>query len=228
MQERLTDEGIYTNEWYTIYSNYFYTSYSMFKNSGNCLHYAISRVQEISGMPFPLFRGNAIDVANLTFLKRLEQPSFGALVVFGGTQYGHIAVVEHINDDGSILISQSSWQQFMFNTQVLYRENNYSCNGMPIIGFYMFDGVEKAVAEEEERLRLEQARIKEERIERAKTFILESVEGTGYEAILSNMMGTTDSLLLTGCISIQCYKGIGKKFIPKLSGICTKLRRFFR
>lgn len=213
MDKRTTDEGIYTNEWYTTMSDYYRTPYDMFENNGNCLHYAISRVQEIAGIKFPKFHGNAIDVANLSFLQRLESPTFGSLAVFGGTYTGHIAVVEYIYDNGDVLVSESSWQSKMFQTNILHKEQQYSECGLPLIGFYLFNGVTEAI-EREKKIELEEQKQKEEQV---KEYIMQNAIERGHMPTPPSLL-PVDGFMFMGTIGFQFIKKVGVKTL------CNKKR----
>ena len=92
-----------------------YTDYE-----GECSWYAGHRAKEIlatmgidkqwNSMP----NGNAYcsvaEVNNGTFRKstNVNEPRVGALISWTGGEYGHVAVVERVNSDGSIVISEAS------------------------------------------------------------------------------------------------------------------------
>lgn len=92
-----------------------YTDYE-----GECSWYAGHRAKEIlatmgidkqwNSMP----NGNAYcsvaEVNNGTFRKstNVNEPRVGALISWTGGEYGHVAVVEQVNSDGSIVISEAS------------------------------------------------------------------------------------------------------------------------
>lgn len=52
-------------------------------------------------------------------------PALGAIICTWYADGGHVAVVEQINDDGSIVTSNSGWKSTYFWTETLYPENGY-------------------------------------------------------------------------------------------------------
>ncbi|RSX55628.1 CHAP domain-containing protein [Bifidobacterium dolichotidis] len=81
---------------------------------GNCTWYAYERRKEL-GMPVGSFFGNGEQWANSASklgYSVSSKPTYGAIAVFGrgdfgaSTQYGHVAIVEKVNADGSIIISE--------------------------------------------------------------------------------------------------------------------------
>jgi surface antigen len=87
----------------------------------NCVGYAVGRFHEIANRPqFDLFdpinAENIFANAQQHGLKTGNEPKLGALIVWqkGATLKpddgaGHVAVVEQINPDGSIITSESGW-----------------------------------------------------------------------------------------------------------------------
>ena len=86
----------------------------------NCVGYAWGRFSEILGTPCNLSTSNAEDWWGHTSdgYERGQTPKLGAVICWSkgqvGYQYndgaGHVAIVEKINDDGSIVTSESGWQ----------------------------------------------------------------------------------------------------------------------
>lgn len=86
----------------------------------NCVGYAWGRFSEILGSPCKLSTGNAEDWWGYTSdgYERGQTPKLGAVICWSkgqvGYQYddgaGHVAIVEKINDDGTIVTSESGWQ----------------------------------------------------------------------------------------------------------------------
>lgn len=208
MNIRTTSEGL-DNEWYTTRNHYYQTGYGIQQNGGNCTAYAHGRVQEICQAEIPYSRGNAISFAYKTFLHKIDTPSFGAFAVWGGSYTGHVAVVEEVYENGDILISESSWHDFVFKTTRLSKADNYTNNGLPLVGFYMYDGVTQAIE-------AEQHRIKEEKKQKAKKEIYESTVEMGYiPRIESNLLQQfamgTNGMLLAGTLTMH----IGKTFLAR-------------
>jgi surface antigen len=81
----------------------------------NCVTYASGRLSEETGenmrniMKGRTGFGNACEWYDQTTLSKGSTPKLGAIACFGGT-LGHVAVVEQINEDGSVVVSQSNYQ----------------------------------------------------------------------------------------------------------------------
>ena len=75
----------------------------------NCTGYVHGRWIEIAGHTaddFGISNGNANTYwGHSDRYTRSQSPALGAIVCYGGT-YGHVAIVERVNADGSILVSQ--------------------------------------------------------------------------------------------------------------------------
>ncbi|MBJ8349042.1 GBS Bsp-like repeat-containing protein [Streptococcus zalophi] len=102
----------------TIYGGYdnIGTSYSQ----GQCTFYVYNRIRETHGLSVYRWLGNGQDWVNSLTSQgwhRSNQPSVGAVLsVKGGhdytlPQYGHVAFVEHVNPDGSFLISELNYNE---------------------------------------------------------------------------------------------------------------------
>lgn len=99
----------------------------------NCVGYAWGRAYEILGSRPKLSRANAEDWWGYNDgYKRGSTPKLGAIICWrrgkvgnGNDGAGHVAVVEKINSDGSILVSESSYGGARFNTRTLKKSNNY-------------------------------------------------------------------------------------------------------
>lgn len=122
-------------------SNRYYYSDNVFYNSGygmpNCTAYAWGRFYEISGSRPKLCTGNAGTWYGYTSdgYSRGKQPKLGAVIVWTKPgAAGHVAVVEKVNSDGSIVTSNSAWGGSLFYTQTLYPPS-YSCGS-----YYVFQG----------------------------------------------------------------------------------------
>ena len=115
----------------------------------NCVGYANGRFNEIydemkgtSGSKYPWFNCNACN-----FIKRRNEmypelevakdPVPGAIIVWSGGwgDYGHVAVVERINADGSIFTSESAYGGSMFYTATRYPASEWGMGGT-----YKFEG----------------------------------------------------------------------------------------
>jgi surface antigen len=87
---------------------------------GNCTRYAYNRRAEL-GKPVGSMWGNACSWAasgRAAGFRVDNTPEFGAVFVENGWCYGHVGVVESVNSDGSITISEM---------------NNYGCGGYNIV-----------------------------------------------------------------------------------------------
>jgi surface antigen len=94
----------------------------------NCVAYAVGRFNEIGGYGCCKYLGstNAENFANLAKQQGLtvqKQPTLGGCMVWakgkvgnGSDGAGHVAICERINDDGSVLTSESGWGYKAFYT----------------------------------------------------------------------------------------------------------------
>lgn len=149
-QPRIDKSGIYNNvNWYSSSLNPFYPHAQL----PNCTCYAWGRWKEL-GYPteslsigngdafqwFPYTQARGILICNQT-------PALGAIACWirpDGAR-GHVAIVEAINADGTILISESGYQRPLtdpvynmskyFWTEILTPLNNYSVYGYNLQGF---------------------------------------------------------------------------------------------
>ena len=94
------------------------TQYDMWKINGNCTHYAYARSCELKGgkvnndlMDF--FPDAGLWLKNAKW-KTGNTPKLGAIAVFEN----HVAIVEKIYKDGRVMLSQSSYKTFIFNTVI--------------------------------------------------------------------------------------------------------------
>lgn len=124
---RLTAAGIRSSAyWYSRGNIYYATGYGM----PNCTCYAYGRAGEIMNGFVNLPMGNGgqwWDRVDSSFLKG-QTPALGAVICFhspSGAHAGHVAVVEVINADGSIITSNSAWRGTYFWTETLYPSHGY-------------------------------------------------------------------------------------------------------
>lgn len=108
----------------------------------NCVGYAWGRFYEISGKRPKLSCGNAENWYRNTSdgYKRGQTPKLGAVVCWAkgkvgvsGDGAGHVAVVEKIYSDGSILVSQSGYRSLRFWTSKI--KKGYKLSGYTFLGF---------------------------------------------------------------------------------------------
>ena len=121
-------------------SNKYYYSDNVFYQSGygmpNCTAYAWGRFYELSGQRPKLCTANAEYWYDYNDgYKRGQTPKLGAIIVWSGGNLGagHVAVVEAINEDGSITTSNSAYNSTYFYTQGI--GNTYALSGYTFLGF---------------------------------------------------------------------------------------------
>ena len=94
----------------------------------NCTGYVHGRWIEIAGHTaddFGISNGNANTYwSHSDRYTRSQTPAVGAIVCYNG-EYGHVAIVERVNSDGSILVSQSNYGGTVFETLALKPPNYY-------------------------------------------------------------------------------------------------------
>lgn len=138
---RLTSAGMQGNPYY--YSrNPFYTSGN---GLPNCTCYAWGRFWEVADIDRDfsnrptLCTANANDWYNYNDgYERGQEPRLGAIACFYGGPFsgdGHVAVVEQINEDGTIITSNSAWNGEYFYTQKLSPPNYLPASGYIFQGF---------------------------------------------------------------------------------------------
>lgn len=119
-------------------SNPFYQSgYGM----PNCTAYAYGRFWELLGSKPNLSLANAENwYSHNDEYERGLTPKLGAIICFRKGQVGvssdgagHVAIVEEIYPDGSILISESAWKGSLFKTKIL--DKNFSYGNLKFQGF---------------------------------------------------------------------------------------------
>ena len=116
----------------------------------NCVGYAAARFNEIINagewlyLHYPPNAEDFIDKAKAEGLEISQTPSLGAIIVWakGETHYGddgagHVAVVEKINADGSIVTSESGYGcSNPFWTSTRYKDNNWGAgSAYTFLGF---------------------------------------------------------------------------------------------
>ena len=108
----------------------------------NCVGYAWGRFMEILGSTPKLSRRNAEDWYGYTAdgYRRGNTPKLGAVICWrkgktgtGSDGAGHVAIVEKINSDGSIVISQSGYNSKRFWTSTI--KSGYALSGYVFQGF---------------------------------------------------------------------------------------------
>ena len=102
----------------------------------NCTGYAWGRALELLNSRDCNLSVNNADLwfNNQDGYKRGQIPKLGAIICYsGGSLSGHVAVVEKINNDGSILVSESSYGGNYFETETI--PNDYSYYNYTFQGF---------------------------------------------------------------------------------------------
>lgn len=124
-----------TNPKYTTLNPFYIGGYPM----PNCTTYAWGRAYEILNSRPTLSTGNADAWYNFQDgYQRGTTPKLGAIVCFSGGQHsgnGHVCVVEVMNNNGSIITSNSAYQGTNFYLKTLRPEEGY----LPETG-YTFQG----------------------------------------------------------------------------------------
>lgn len=124
-----------------IEGSFYWYSENPFYQSGyglpNCTCYAWGRFWEISdhngtGENKPtLPTGDAGTwYPNVTGYTKSQSPQLGAVICWNhtGGGAGHVGIVEQINEDGSLLISNSAWGGSFFYLMTVYPSNGYDIN----------------------------------------------------------------------------------------------------
>ena len=160
--ERRTEDNL--GDWYYNANPYYQRGYGL----PNCTCYAWGRLAEICNDPVTFYGGNAIMWTSRPEMKQIPSPKVGSCIIYSGgitdslgRLCGHIGVIEHVYDDGSIDVSMSSFGGYMWRLYRLSPNDNYhipDSYGLTFVGFFMYDGVQ-AIYDHE-------ARIQQERKER--------------------------------------------------------------
>ena len=124
----------------------------------NCVGYAWGRFMEILGSTPKLSRGNAEDWYNYTQdgYKRGKTPKLGAVICWRKGETGnendgagHVAIVEKINSDGSIVISQSGYNSSRFWISTIAKD--YTLQGYVFQGFIYNPAVKEITTKKSDR-----------------------------------------------------------------------------
>lgn len=108
--------------------------------TGQCVGYVWGRWREILGYNHSLPRGNAKtiyrDALARGFSGSTNIPRIGSVVVWGGGTYGHVGIVENVESNGDIWVSDSNYGSVWFRYYKRYRGSGYrSLGGKSLIGF---------------------------------------------------------------------------------------------
>jgi len=142
---RLDSSGMEGSKYYYSDNPFYQAGYGL----PNCTCYAWGRQYELTDeKPTQLSLGDAGEwyPYALSIGDDVGQtPKLGAVLCMTYEPSGHVAIVEQINSDGSIVISQSAYQGNFFWTETVYKENNYlpewalSKSGIQFQGFIYLD-----------------------------------------------------------------------------------------
>ena len=121
------------NKYYNSSINpYVNAGYGMFQNNGNCTCYAYGRFMEVLEQDScNLCINDAEDFYNHNdSYERGQTPKLGAIICWEGkgSLAGHVAVVEEIKEDGTIVTSNSAWQSSLFYLKELKPPYNMGSN----------------------------------------------------------------------------------------------------
>ena len=126
------------SRYYDSSENPFKPGAGIFENNGNCTAYAWGRAFEILGNTPDIELANACDFYPNNKAKYDanhqrgypygSKPKLGAIMCLsgGGSGFGHVAVVEQINSDGSIVTSESGWKSYIFRTYTRSSNDGYT------------------------------------------------------------------------------------------------------
>ena len=103
-------------------------------------------------------------------MKQIPSPKVGSCIIYSGgitDSYGrlcgHIGVIEHLYEDGSIDVSMSSYGGYTWRIYNLKSSDGYhipDSYNLTFYGFYMYDGVQKVI--EQEQMEREQREIEKQ------------------------------------------------------------------
>lgn len=119
-----------SNAYYSSKLNvYFQSGYGM----PNCVAYAYGRIYEMNGEAPKISRGSAGSWYSTNkrngYYEYGQEPKVGAVACWSN----HVAIVEKINNDGSITLSESHWGGRYFN--IVTYSNMYSHYGQKFYGY---------------------------------------------------------------------------------------------
>ena len=103
---------------------------------GNCTAYAWGRVCEVYGrsVASKMPTSNACNWYGQWSGNKGQTPKPGAVAVWDDGSAGHVAFVEEVYSNGSILISQSAYNSYFFKSKTVSKANNYGYSGT-FLGF---------------------------------------------------------------------------------------------
>lgn len=115
------------------------TKYDMFKNKGNCTHYAYGRMSEAMGKKSGLPTCNAenwIKKVSKTF-KTGKTPKVESVIVYKHTKKsgGHVAFVERIKSNGDLVLTMSGWKTYIWKQKTVTKKLGYVYSDYKLLGF---------------------------------------------------------------------------------------------
>ena len=134
---RLSAPGYDNGYYYSNINPYYKSGYGM----PNCTAYAYGRVYEILGSTPKLSLQGAgywwSDNLNHGWYSYGSTPKLGAVACWDqwSVSYGHVAVVEQINSDGTIVISESSWSGIRFRTMTMNADGSGYYGNLRFCGY---------------------------------------------------------------------------------------------
>ena len=172
---RLSAPGYDNGYYYSNKNPYYESGYGM----PNCTAYAYGRVYEYLGSQPKLSLQGAgywwSDNLNNGWYSYGSTPKLGAVACWDqwSVSYGHVAVVEQINGDGTIVISESSWSGVRFRTATINADGSGYYGNLRFRGFIypLSDAVsadEAAAAETAAESKTEEAKAEESKTEESK------------------------------------------------------------
>lgn len=136
-KERITAPELTNKFYYSDLNKYYKNKYGM----PNCTAYAYGRWLELGLDASKLWYGNAEDwYVGTTAFKKGQAPKLGAIVCWkkgknwdSSDGAGHVAVVEKIKQDGTIVTSNSAYKSTVFYIKEI--KPPYVLNGYEFLGF---------------------------------------------------------------------------------------------
>ena len=138
---RLTADGIRGNPYWYLRNPFYQAGYGM----PNCTCYAWGRFWENADVDRDFSNRPNLCTLNAEYwfdyndgYERGNTPTLGAVLCLADGPYsgeGHVAIVEVINQDGSIVVSESNWNGLFFDTPTYYPPNYLKAPGYVFQGF---------------------------------------------------------------------------------------------
>lgn len=113
----------------------------------NCVGYAWGRIYELSGQRPAMGKGHAKTLWDYNDgYTKTQEPSAGDIATWTGGDFGHVAVVEHVHDNGDIDISESDYYRdgSGYATKTLTKASGYDYgSGLSFQGFQQTEATAK-------------------------------------------------------------------------------------